>query len=151
MEETKQQGQAITQSSIFQERYQKFRYFWYFIILFYFILLTSPPPQNKQTNKQTNKKTERTFSGTPQQLWPITVGPDTNKKMKTRNIKKYSDSRKTTATYNKLLDETRDEHCYILNRQNRTNAGLRSHKRQEKVQLCTTSYWTRQGTSTITF
>ena len=37
--------------------------------------------------------------GTPQQLWPITVVPDTNKKIKTRNIKKHSDTRKTTATY----------------------------------------------------
>ena len=35
---------------------------------------------------------------------------------KTRNIKKHSDARETTATYNKLLDETRDEHYYILNR-----------------------------------
>ena len=67
--------------------------------------------------KKTNKQTERTLGGTPQQLWPITAGPDTNKKkIKTRNIKKHSDTRKTTATYNKLLDETRDEHYYILNR-----------------------------------
>ena len=71
-----------------------------------------------QTNKQTDRQTERTLAGTPQQLWPITAGPDTNKKkIKTRNIKKHSDTRKTTATYNKLLDETRDEHYYILNRQ----------------------------------
>ena len=55
------------------------------------------------------------MGGTPQQLWPITAGPDTNKK-KTRNIKRHSDTRKATATYNKLLDETRDEHYYILNR-----------------------------------
>ena len=53
------------------------------------------------------------MAGTPQQLWPITAGWDTNKKKKTRNIKKHSDTRKTTATYNKLLDETRDEY-YIL-------------------------------------
>ena len=33
----------------------------------------------------------------------------------TRNIKKYSDTRKTMATY-KLLEKTRDEHYYILNR-----------------------------------
>ena len=32
--------------------------------------------------KQTNKQTERTLAGTPQQLWPITAGPDTNKKNK---------------------------------------------------------------------
>ena len=46
--ETKQQGQAITQLSVFQERYQRFRYFWYFF-KFYFILLTS-------TKNQTNRK-----------------------------------------------------------------------------------------------
>ena len=80
------------------------------LVLFYFISF-------KQTNKQTNRQTERTLAGTPQQLWPITAGPDTNKKkIKTGNIKKHSDTRKTTATYNKLLDETRDEHYYILNR-----------------------------------
>ena len=77
------------------------------IILFYFISFAK---------KQTNKQTERALAGTPQQLWPITAGPGTKKKLKTRNIKKHSDTRKTTATYNKLLDETRDEHYYILNR-----------------------------------
>ena len=30
----------------------------------------------RQTNKQTNKQTERTLAGTPQQLWPITAGPE---------------------------------------------------------------------------
>ena len=54
MEETKQQGQAITWSSVFQERYQEFRYFWYYIILFYFINFAPPP--KKKTNKQTNRK-----------------------------------------------------------------------------------------------
>ena len=44
-----------------------------------------------------------------------TASPDTTKK-KTRNTKNHSDKRKTTATYNKLLDETRDEHYYILNK-----------------------------------
>ena len=34
----------------------------------------------------------------------------------TTTTKKHSDTRKTTATYNKLLDETRDEHYYILNK-----------------------------------
>ena len=68
-------------------------------------------------NKQTDRQTEITLAGTLQQLWPITAGPDTNKKIiKTKNIKKHSDARKTTATYNKFFDETRDEHCYILNR-----------------------------------
>ena len=65
--------------------------------------------------KNTNKQTERTLTGTPQQLWPITAGSDTYIK-KPRNIKKHSDTRKTTAIYNKLLDETRDQHYYILNR-----------------------------------
>ena len=46
-----------------------------------------------------------------------TASPDTNKKKKKiRNTKNHSDKRKTTATYNKLLDETRDEHYYILNK-----------------------------------
>ena len=75
--------------------------------LFYFISFA----------KKKNKQTEKTLAGTPQQLWPITAGPDTNKKnKKTRNIKKHSDTRKTTATCNKLLDKTSDEHYYILNR-----------------------------------
>ena len=80
-------------------------------ILSYFILLAL----RKKTNKQTNR---RMLAGTLQQLWPIiTVGTDTNKKnIKKRNIKKHSDTRKTTATYNKLLNETRDKHYYILNR-----------------------------------
>ena len=38
--------------------------------LFYFILLASP-----KTNKQTNRQIERTLTGTPQQLWPVTAGP----------------------------------------------------------------------------
>ena len=42
------------------------------LVLFYFISF-------KQTNKQTNRQTERTLAGTPQQLWPITAGPDTKK------------------------------------------------------------------------
>ena len=46
-----------------------------------------------------------------------TASPDTTtKKKKIRNTKNHSDKRKTTATYNKLLDETRDEHYYILNK-----------------------------------
>ena len=74
----------------------------YSLFYFYFISFA----------KKKSKQTERTL--TPQQLWPITAGPDANKKIKTRNIKKHSDTRKTTVTYNKLLDETRDEHYYIL-------------------------------------
>ena len=74
-------------------------HFVFFFGCVFFLLLASPK----------NKQTERTLAGTPQQLWPITAGPDTNKK-KPRNLKRHSDTRKTTATYSKLLDETRDEH-----------------------------------------
>ena len=44
--------------------------------------------KKKKKPKQTNKQTERTLAGTPQQLWPITLDQDTNKKGKRRNIKK---------------------------------------------------------------
>ena len=74
-----------------------------FFVFFFFVLLASPK----------KKQTERTLAGTPQQLWPITAGPDTNTKNKREILK-------DTAI-------------------------------QEKLQLHTTSYWTRQGTSTITF
>ena len=73
----------------------------------YFLLAS---PKKEQTNKQ-NKQTEGTLTGTPQQLWQFTAGPDTNEK--TRNIKKHSNTRKTTAIDNKLLVEIRDEHYYI--------------------------------------
>ena len=43
------------------------------LFLFYFILLAAP-------KRKTNKQTEITLAGTPQQLWPITASPDTNKK-----------------------------------------------------------------------
>ena len=56
------------------------------LLLFIFFLLDSPK------NKQTNKQTERTLAGAPQQPWPITAGLDT------------------------CLNETRNEHYYILNR-----------------------------------
>ena len=83
---------------------------YYFIFIYFFFLLASPK------KKQTDRQTERTLAETPQQLWPITAGRILIKKINTRKIKKHSDIRKTTATYNKLLDETRDEHYYILNR-----------------------------------
>ena len=72
------------------------------------ILLASPPLKNKQTNKQ-NKQAERKSTGAPQQLWPITAA-------RIIIMKKNSDTRKTTVTCNKLFDETRDKHYYILNR-----------------------------------
>ena len=61
-----------------------------FIFLFYFISFAK---------KKKNKQTERTFAGTPQQLWTITASPVTEKKKKKKNIKKPSDSRKTTNSH----------------------------------------------------
>ena len=55
--------------------------------LFYFISLTSP--KNKQ----------RTLAGTPQQLWPITAGPDTNEKMKTRKQEILKKTRRYKKNY----------------------------------------------------
>ena len=96
----------------------------------------------KKTNKQTNRKNIGRL-GTLQQLWPITVGPDTNNNNNNNNtlfhpiIYKKSkfitivqtmigaqEILKNTAIkeklqlhiYNKLLDKTRNEHYYILNR-----------------------------------
>ena len=80
----------------------------FFIIIF--ILLASP---KKKKNKQTNKQKER-WQGHRNSCGQLQRARILIKKIKTRNIKKHSDTRKTTATYNKLLDETRDEHYYIL-------------------------------------
>ena len=94
MEETKQQGQTITPGlQSFRNAIRNLDISGIFIIF----LLASP--KKKKKHKQTNKQTERTLAGTPQQLWPITLGQDTNKKIKARNIRKHSDTRKTTTTY----------------------------------------------------
>ena len=66
----------------------------------------------KYTNKQTNRKNVDRDTATAVANYS---GPGYLYK-KTRNIKKHSDIRKTTAIDNKLLDETRDEHYYILKR-----------------------------------
>ena len=79
--------------------------------IFYFICFA------KKTNKLTNKQTEERWQGHRNscgQLQRARILIKNNNKNK--NIKKHSDTTKTTATYNKLLDETRDEHYYILNR-----------------------------------
>ena len=76
--------------------------------LFYFISFA------KKTNKQKERWRGRRNSCGQLQRARILLLQIIIKK--TRNIKKQSDTRKTTATYNKLLDETRDEHYYILNR-----------------------------------
>ena len=55
----------------FMREPRNYSYFIFFI--FYFISFA-------KNNKQTNKQTYRTLAWTPQQLWPITAGPDTNKK-----------------------------------------------------------------------
>ena len=76
--------------------------------LFYYYFISFA----KKTNKQTNKQKER-WQGHCNSCGQLQRAR-TLKKIKTRNIKKHSDTRKTTAPYNKLLDETRDEHYYIL-------------------------------------
>ena len=43
---------------------------------FLFLIISFAKKKTKQTIK--NKQTERTLAGTPQQLWSITAGPDTN-------------------------------------------------------------------------
>ena len=84
---------------------------YYFIFIYLFFLLASPK-KKKQTDKQKERwQGHRNSCGQLQRARKLI-----KKKIKTRNIKKHSDTRKTTATYNKLLDETRDEHYYILNR-----------------------------------
>ena len=76
------------------------------IILFYLISFAKK-----------HKQTERALRGTPQQLWPITAGADTKKKLKQEILKSTTIQEKLQLhIYNKLLDETRDEHYYILNR-----------------------------------
>ena len=71
-----------------------------FFVFVFFVLLASPKKRQGHRNSCGQLQRARILI----------------KKIKTRNIKKHSDTRKTTATYNKLLDETRDEHYYILNR-----------------------------------
>ena len=70
------------------------------LVLFYFISFAK-----KQTNKQTDKQKER-WQGHRNSCGQLQRARILiRKKIKTRNIKKHSDTRKTTATYNKLLDE----------------------------------------------
>ena len=77
--------------------------------LFYYYFISFA---KKKTNKETNKQKER-WQGHRNSCGQLQRAR-TLKKIKTRNIKKHNDTRKTTAPYNKLLDETRDEHYYIL-------------------------------------
>ena len=77
-------------------------------IFFIFYFVASP--------KKTNKQTEERWQGHRNSCGQLQRARILIKKIKTRYIKKHSDTRKTTATYNKLLDETRDEHYYILHR-----------------------------------
>ena len=67
----------------------------------------------KQTNKQINRKNVDRDTATAVANYS---GLGYLYKKNPRNIKKHSDTRKTTAIYNKLLNETRDQHYYILNR-----------------------------------
>ena len=77
-------------------------------VCFIFILLASPK------KKQTNRKKE-CWQGHCNSCGQLQRAQILIKEIKTRNIKKRSDTRKSTAMYNKLLDETKDEHYYILN------------------------------------
>ena len=72
--------------------------------LFYFIINFA-----KKKNKQTNRKNVGMDTATA-------VANYSGHGYVKKNKQKNSDTRKTTATYNKLLDETRDEHYYILNK-----------------------------------
>ena len=85
------------------------------IILFHVINFTKTKQNRK--NKQTNRKnvggdTATALRGQLQRARILI------KRKKKEIFKKHSDTRKTRATHNKLLDETRDEHYYILNGQN---------------------------------
>ena len=75
-----------------------------FFVFVFFVLLAAP-----KKNKQKELWQGHRNSCGQLQRAPILI-------KKERNIKRHSDTRKATATYNKLLDETRDEHYYILNR-----------------------------------
>ena len=80
-------------------------YFYFILFLFYKL-----HQNNKQTNKQKERwQGHRNRCGQLQRTWML-------KKGKKRKVKKHSDTRKTPAMYNKLLDEARNEHYYILNR-----------------------------------
>ena len=76
-----------------------------FFVFVFFVLLAAPKKKNKQKELWQG---HRNSCGQLQRARILIK--------KTRNIKRHSDTRKATATYNKLLDETRDEHYYILNR-----------------------------------
>ena len=111
MEETKQQGQTITPSlQSFRNAIRNLD----ISGIFYFFFISFAKKKKTQANKQTNKQKER-WQGHRNSCGQLQRARILIKK-KTRNIKRHSDTRKATATYNKLLDETRDEHYYILNR-----------------------------------
>ena len=78
-----------------------------FNLVFFFLFITFAKKKNK--NKQKERWQGRRNSCGQLQRARILI-------KKTRNIKRHSDTKKTTATYSKLLDETRDEHYNIFNR-----------------------------------
>ena len=70
------------------------------MILFYLFYFISFAKKKKQTNRKKRWQGHRNSWGQLQRARILI------KKITTRNIKKHSDTRKTTATYNKLLDKT---------------------------------------------
>ena len=83
----------------------------------------------KKTNKQTNRK--NTGRDTATAVANYSIVQRARILIKTKQEKNTAIQEKFTATYNKLLDETRDEHYYILNRSRTwTNVGLHNHTKQ---------------------
>ena len=79
------------------------------LVFFFLIYYLRQKKEQKQKNKQKERWQGRRNSCGQLQRARILI-------KKTRNIKRHSDTKKTTATCSKLLDETRDEHYNILNR-----------------------------------
>ena len=95
MEETKQQGQTITPSlQSFRNAIRNLD----ISGIFYFFFISFAKKKKTQANKQTNKQKER-WQGHRNSCGQLQWARKLTKKIKTRNIKKHSDTRKTTATY----------------------------------------------------
>ena len=111
MEETKQQGQTITPSlQSFRNAIRNLD----ISGIFYFFLLASP--KKKNTSKQTNKQKER-WQGHRNSCGQLQWVKILIKKSKQEILENTAIQEKLQLrTYNKLLDETKEEHCYILNR-----------------------------------
>ena len=111
MEETTEQGQTITPSlQSFRNAIRNLDISGIFI----FFLLASP--KKKNTSKQTNKQKER-WEGHRNSCGQLHWVKILIKKSKQEILENTAIQEKLQLrTYNKLLDETKEEHCYILNR-----------------------------------